>query len=121
MLYGTKEKTNDAARWKIFDRKHHRENKIIDMSSLPPCTTVLHLHAKRANAVAYLWRNSVNPTIEFPSLEQNGWFITGDIQWVEEVFPDMIEELLNEESDEDDDYDCGSDINTDEESCGEDD
>ena len=56
------------------------------------------------------------------SLIRTNWsFITGDIQWVVEVFPDMIEELFYEESDEDDDFDCGSDINTDEESCGEDD
>ena len=41
VLYGTKEKSVDEACWKIFDMKHHRENKIIDMPSLPPCTTVL--------------------------------------------------------------------------------
>ena len=46
VFYGTKEKTTDAACWKIFERKHHKKKKIIDMSSLSPCTTVLHLHAK---------------------------------------------------------------------------
>ena len=109
-LYGEKAKSADEARWKIFKKKHQRENKITDLSSIPPCTAVLHLHSKRANAVAYLWRNAANPTIDFPSLEENGWSSTGEIQWAEEAFPDDIEELLTAEDESDDEYEYGSDV-----------
>ena len=55
LLYGVKSKSINEARWKIFEKKHKRHNKIIDLSLLPPCKSVLRLHSKRANAVAYLW------------------------------------------------------------------
>ena len=100
MLYGTKVKSVDEARLQIFEKKLYRENKIVDMSSLPPCRSVLNLYAKRANAVAYLWRNSANPRVVSPPLEENGWFITGDIQWVVDVIPQAIEELFDDESSE---------------------
>ena len=78
-IFGVKSKSINEARWKIFEKKHKRHNKIIDLFLLPPCKSVLRLHSKRANAVAYLWRNASNPTIEFPSLTENGWTTTGDI------------------------------------------
>ena len=40
----------------------------IDLSLLPPCKSVLRLHSKRTNAVAYLWRNASNPTINWVSI-----------------------------------------------------
>ena len=73
-------------------KKHKRHNKIINLSLLPPCKSVLRLHSKTANAVPYLWRNASNPTIEFPSLTENGCTTTGDIEWVEEAFPAEVEE-----------------------------
>ena len=95
LLYGVKSKSINEARWKIFEnKKHKRHNKIIDLSLLPPCKSVLRLHSKRGNAVAYLWRNASNPTIEFPSLTENGWTTTGDIEWIEEPFPAEVEELM---------------------------
>ena len=68
-------------------KKQKRHNKIIDLSLLPPCKSVLRLHSKRANAVGYLWGNASNPTVEFLSLTENGWTITSDIDWIEEAFP----------------------------------
>ena len=78
---------------------------------MPLCKSVLRLHNKRANAVAYLWQNVFNPTIEFPSLTENGWSTTGDIEWIEEAFPAEVEELITRDEDNDeneDDY--GSDV-----------
>ena len=54
MLYGTKLKSVNEACYAIFEKKRQEENKIIDMAALPPCKKVLHLHSKRANAVAYV-------------------------------------------------------------------
>ena len=111
LLYGVKSKSINEARWKIFEKKHKRHNKIIDLSLFPLCKSVLRLHNKRANAVAYLWQNVFNPTIEFPSLTENGWSTTGDIEWIEEAFPAEVEELITRDEDNDeneDDY--GSDV-----------
>ena len=69
------------------------------------------LHSKRANAVAYLWRNASNPTNEFPSLTENGQTTTGDIEWIEEAFPAEGEKLITRDEDNgenEDDY--GSDV-----------
>ena len=65
VLYGRKLKSVNEACYAIFEKKRQKENKIIDMAALPPCENVLHLHSKRANAVAYMWRNAVNPIVEF--------------------------------------------------------
>ena len=54
LLYGVKFKSINKTRWKIFE-KNMGHKKIIDLSLLPPCKSVLRLHSKRANAVAYLW------------------------------------------------------------------
>ena len=67
------------------------------MAALPPCESVLHLHSKRANAVAYMWWNTVKPIVEFPNLEESDWYLNGDIQWVDNVFPSTIEQLLSDE------------------------
>ena len=79
MLYGTKLKPVNEARYAIFERQ--KENKMIDMAALPPCKSVLHLYSERANAVAYMWQN------EFPNLEESSWYLNGNIQWVDDVFP----------------------------------
>ena len=49
--------------------------------------------------------------IGFPSLTENGWTTTGDIEWIEEAFPAEVEELITRDEDNDeneDDY--GSDV-----------
>ena len=44
-----------------------------------------------------MWQNAVNPIIEFPNLEESDWYLNGDIQWVDDVFPPTIEQLLSNE------------------------
>ena len=85
--------------------KHKKENKITDLAVQPPCESVLKLHAMRANTIAYVWRNAANPLIEFPPIEENGWIADGSIQWVNDRFPDDVEDLLVQS----DDDDCGDD------------
>ena len=97
MLYGAKLKSVNEACYAIFEKKQQKENKIIDIAALPPCESVLHLHSKRANAVAYMWWNAVKPIVEFPNLEESNWYLNGDIQWVDDVFPPTIEQLLSNE------------------------
>ena len=72
---------------------------------LPPCTAVLHLQATRSNAVAYLRRNSENPRVEFPSLEESDGTCTSEIFRVDDSFPSDFEELLTSEDNCDEDED----------------
>ena len=74
ILNGTKLKSVNEARYAIFAterQKRQKENKITDMAAFPPCESVLRLHSKRANAVAYMWRNAVNSIPKFPNLEES--------------------------------------------------
>ena len=96
ILHGTKLKSVNEACYAIFE-KRQKGNKIIDTAALPPCESVLHLHSKRANAVEYIWQNAVNPIVQFPNLEESGWYLNGDIQWTDDVFPPTIEQLSNNE------------------------
>jgi hypothetical protein len=64
-LYGQKMKSVNEARWSMFHSKYIRENKITDLSVLPPCESVLKLHTMRANTIAYVWHNLANPIIQF--------------------------------------------------------
>ena len=75
MLYGTKLKSVNEARYAIFEKKRQKENKIIDMTALPFCKSVLHLYSKRANSVAYMWQNALKPIVGFPSLEDSSWYL----------------------------------------------
>ena len=92
-------------------KKHKKHNKIINLSLLPPWESVLRLHSKRANAVVYLWRKASNPTFDFPSLTENEWTTTGDIEWIEETFPVEVEEFITSDKDNgENEYDYGSDV-----------
>ena len=44
-----------------------------------------------------MWPNAINPIVEFPNLEESGWYLNGDIQWVDDTFPPTIEQLLSDE------------------------
>ena len=43
------------------------------------------------------WRNAVNPIVDFPNLEESGWHINGNTQWVDGVLLPTIEQLLSDE------------------------
>ena len=40
-LYGYGEKNINKVRWLLFQKKHAKENKVIDLSALPPCGNTL--------------------------------------------------------------------------------
>ena len=40
-LYGYRNKSTDRVRFQIYGKKHTKENKVIDMTALPPCSSVL--------------------------------------------------------------------------------
>ena len=69
-LYGYRSKSTDSVRYKIYNKKYTKENKIIDMAALPPCSSVLRLHILRANIVAAIWKRSTTAYVELPDISQ---------------------------------------------------
>ena len=72
-LYGSKKRKVNEVRHQMFRRKYDNENKIVDLSSLPPCQSVLNLHTSRANFVAKVWKSAGVHQLEFPNLSAHGW------------------------------------------------
>ena len=94
VLYGCRKKNVNQARYYLFQRKYRRDEKIIDLSILPPCKSVLLLHANRANYVAKIWKRSEEPQLQTPDIDIYGWKMNYEIKWFEKEFPDDIEDLL---------------------------
>ena len=83
LLYGFKDNSMDVVRHKIFENKYSKDGKVVDLSLLPTCRSVLLLHGQRANYVAKLWRSSLNSFVEMPPIFENGWNKDGNILWVD--------------------------------------
>ena len=95
-MYGVKKgiTTVNEARMDIFTKKHSMENKVIDLSLLPPCKSSLYLHLLRANFVSNMWKQTSDPMITLPEISTNGWFDTEDIQWITDEFPEEVTNVL---------------------------
>ena len=75
----------------------------IDVSLLPPCRSSLLMHARRANYVTYLWRNSHVPFANIPPPDGFGWETTPDglinIVWNDgDIMPQKLVDILESES-----------------------
>ena len=78
----------------MFDKKRTRENKIHDLSTFPPCRQVLEYHSRRSNAIAYIWKHSLSSNVDYPNTIECGWEVNGDIHWIDECFPEEVEDIL---------------------------
>ena len=96
----------NSVRAKLFEKKYTKEKKVIDMSILPPCKSVLTLHIKRANYVAKMWKSSLTNWLDVTDeISENGWFPDGSTCWVDEIFPRDVKEILCNPSYVNDDFD----------------
>lgn len=94
-LYGMKKAVDvDAARYKLFKKKYDNEEKTVDMSTLPPCQSVLRLHCERAHFLAALWKRATISQLQNPDPSHYGWNQDKTIMWVDEVFPAEVESIL---------------------------
>jgi len=112
-LFNSKARSVNACRFEMFRRKYTKENKAIDLSLLPPCSSSLILHLKRSNFVAAMWKRTPSPILELPNITDHGWNIDGTIEWITQSFPDSIEELLIQHENDDFDLDFDNDVDTD--------
>ena len=49
-----------------------------------------------------MWRKSVQPIVALPDVTDTGWLVTGEINWIDEAFPEEIELILCNDSDQKD-------------------
>ena len=111
IIYGCREKSINKAHFKLFEKKQ-RGKKCPDLALIPPCESVLRYHTKRANTVAYIWRNSICKDI---NVEYQGWDSDGKIIWMDSAFPPQIEDILFDDNYDEDSYANGSDCESDDE------
>ena len=95
-LYGFQEKDINTVRYEIFTKKNKREKKVVDLSVLPPCTSVLYYHTLRANTSSMIWKHAVNPNVVLPDFKVCRWKENGELIRMEEPFPKDIEEMMSD-------------------------
>jgi hypothetical protein len=108
-LYGSKKIRVNDAHYELFQKKYVKENKVIDLSLLPPCRSSLILHLNRCNYVACMWKSSAVANITYPPPSQHGWTGEFEIHWHDEVFPTDLEMLLLNSTESDEEYEVGTD------------
>ena len=111
-LYGSRLKDINLLRFNMYTKKYIKENKIIDMCSLPPCRSVLKLHSMRANFVAAIWKRSISPNVEPPEISESGWLPDGSVRWINDAYPRDIEDIFFDDE-YDGEYECGEEGDSD--------
>ena len=86
-LYGSRRNSINKVRFQLFQRKQ-KKGVIIHLSLLPPSKSALHLHFERANYVARIWKLAGTAMVSPPSPTGCGWDVDGDVEWIEDMFPD---------------------------------
>ena len=82
---------------------------MVDLSNLPPSQSALHLHMKKANYVARLWKLAKVTMLNPPSLIGSGSDEDGEIQWIEDMLPDEVSSIFLKTNDSDSEEDnCDS-------------
>ena len=71
-LHGCHEKNNSKLRWLLFQKKHAKENKVTDLSALPPCHDALQINSEKANFVAKVLKSSLKRNIDKENFANHG-------------------------------------------------
>ena len=101
-IYGSTKKTFNEVRFDLVYRKYQNQNKIVDMSTLPPGERVLFLHVKRVNYIASIWKKANVAKPALPPIAGHGW--NGSLTWTSEIFPEEVEEILFDDEFDTNDY-----------------
>ena len=64
---------------------------------------------QRANYAAKIWKSALDLIVSAPEIYENGWTVTSDIEWVEQIFPDVAEDISMDDEYEET-YDFDSDV-----------
>ena len=91
-ICGMQKKDVNEVRFVKYYSKYQNANKVVDISTLLPCWSVVH--SKRANYFACILLRCLEPSFELPSIADHGWDQNANIWWIKEPFPKDIEEIL---------------------------
>ena len=93
-LYRFRKKDINYVRHELFQRTCFQDNKLIDLSLLPPCQSKLKLHASRANVFAKIWRSINETNVDIPDATLEGWDENIQIHWLNNAFPENVIDIL---------------------------
>ena len=88
--------------WSRYVYEKKSENKVIDLSNMPPCFSSLLLNLQRANYVPRIWKLILYASLALPGITDHGWDEDGRIKWIQQPLVDDITELLMFDNDIDD-------------------
>ena len=110
-IWRKKNKSVNDAGSKIFWNKLKKENKVIDISLLPPCKNSSRTHTKRANYKARIWRKAATPVMSPDDPKYHGRLPDLTINWIDKPYPEDVPQLLliDDSSDNDFRYDQNED------------
>ena len=120
-LYGGKGDDVNELCSEIFWRTLKTKKRIINLTLLPPCRMSLHLHIRRSNYIARIWRQTETDMMELENPKDHGWNDDFSLQWPEDVFPTDVMRQLDDEITEESDYDTDSDDEVDQDEDEDDD
>ena len=94
-LYGEKLLSSvNRVRKIIFWLSYSKDNKVVDLSLLPPCQTSFERHIRRANYVARIWRQASHPMIHIHDPQFHDCNENLSTDWISVPYPEDISELL---------------------------
>ena len=93
-LCGFRKKDINYVRHELFQRTYSRDDKIIDLSLLPPCQSALKLHASRDNVAAKIWKSANETNVDVPDAALEGWDENLHTHWLEKAFPENVIGIL---------------------------
>lgn len=82
-------------RAKIFWNRLRKKGKVIELALLPPCSATLRKNTARAHYIAKIWRNATESLQCLDSFQYNGWLEDGNIDWIDQMFPDDLEDVYS--------------------------
>ena len=71
-IYGFTKKTINKVRFDLFYQKYQNQNKIVDISTLPPCRRVLFFHVTCTNYIASIWKKTNVAKPVLPPITDHG-------------------------------------------------
>ena len=83
--------------------RHHmfsqnvKSGKIVDLSVIPPCSSVLKNHLLRAAFNSNMWKNSSVAVNYQYQMSEYGWNDDGSMFWTDRLFPEDLEEVMEDE------------------------
>ena len=94
-IYVSTKKTINEVRFDFLYQNYQNQNKIVDMSTLPPCERILFLYVKRVNYIASIWKKANVAKLVLPPITDYGWNEDESLTWASEIFPEEVKKLYS--------------------------